>query len=291
MNVIRLVARVALFLAFQAQSTEALKIVSLSPHTTELAFDAGLGDNLVGVSAYSDYPEQAKRIEIISDYQSINIERILDLNPDLILAWQGGNPAKSLAQLEDLGFKLFYSKPLSLKETADNIEALGKFSADPEKAKMKAQHIRQTVAKIEAQYKNKPLVSYFYQIGQHSMMTNNQAHWPQPLFTLCGGENIFAQSVAPYPQVNIEQIIAYQPQAIFSPSSKNQTDSAPFAHSKRWQAWQDHIPALKNNAVFTLNADWVNRPTARSLLALEQICQALDQVRAKHSIKIAENSN
>ena len=77
--------------SFMSQAIAAERIISLSPSTTELAYAAGLGDNLVAVSAYSDYPEAAKKLEHVASWQGVNVERILALKPDLILAWRGGN--------------------------------------------------------------------------------------------------------------------------------------------------------------------------------------------------------
>ncbi|WP_016602967.1 ABC transporter substrate-binding protein, partial [Yersinia pestis] len=84
-------------LTLPAQAAE--RVISLSPSTTELAYAAGLGDKLVAVSAYSDYPESAKKLEHVASWQGINVERILALKPDLILAWRGGNPQRPLDQL------------------------------------------------------------------------------------------------------------------------------------------------------------------------------------------------
>lgn len=91
------------------------RIISLAPHTTELAYAAGLGDKLIAVSEYSDYPEQAEKLERVANYQGIKLERIVALEPDLILAWPTGNPARELEKLERLGFNLYYSKAKSLE--------------------------------------------------------------------------------------------------------------------------------------------------------------------------------
>ncbi|WP_144395839.1 ABC transporter substrate-binding protein, partial [Pseudomonas sp. Kh7] len=77
---------------------------SLAPHATELAYAAGLGDKLIAVSEYSDYPEQAKELERVANYQGIKLERIVAMQPDLILVWPAGNPARELEKLEKLGF-------------------------------------------------------------------------------------------------------------------------------------------------------------------------------------------
>ncbi len=250
-----------------------LRVISLSPHTTELAYEAGLGDNLIAVSAHSDYPPEALELEQVANYRGINIERVVTLKPDLVLAWQGGNPDKELAKLERLGIEVFYSNPHSLYDAADNIEKLGKWSADPSVAKARADAVRKELAAIEASQQGKAKVPYFYQLSDSPLLTNNGDHWPQPLFSLCGGENIFANSAAPYPQVNIEQIVVKAPQAIFYPAANTQVPLS-------WKKWQDFVPAVKNHAIFAITGDWLNRPTPRALKAVKQICTALDSVRS-----------
>ncbi|MGF1768072.1 vitamin B12 ABC transporter substrate-binding protein BtuF [Enterovibrio makurazakiensis] len=252
---------------------EPLRVISLSPHTTELAFEAGLGDNLIAVSAHSDYPPEALALEQVANFRGINIERVVTLKPDLVLAWKGGNPDRELAKLERLGIEIFYSNPHSLYDAADNIEKLGQWSADPARAKARADAVRQELAAIETAQDGKNRIPYFYQLSESPLMTNNGEHWPQPLFSLCGGENIFSNSVAPYPQVSMEQVIVRAPQAIFYPSTK----ATP---SKEWAKWAEFIPAVKNKDIFAISGDWLNRPTPRALKAVKQICAAFDKVRS-----------
>ena len=92
----------------------AQRVVSLAPHATELAYSAGLGDKLVAVSERSDYPPQADKLEKVANYQGIKVEKIIALQPDLILAWPAGNPPRELAKLEQFGFNIYYSKTKSL---------------------------------------------------------------------------------------------------------------------------------------------------------------------------------
>lgn len=99
----------ALLVAFSALGATKQRVISLSPANTELAYAAGLGDSLIVVSAYSDYPEQAKKLEQVSDWQGLNVERIIALKPDLILAWRGGNPSGLLINSQASVSQLFIS--------------------------------------------------------------------------------------------------------------------------------------------------------------------------------------
>ena len=95
MNIIY-VAFALLFTTAALANQPAQRVISLAPHATEIAYAAGLGDKLVAVSELSDYPEQAKMLEKVSNYQGIKLERIIALKPDLVIAWPAGNPAKEI---------------------------------------------------------------------------------------------------------------------------------------------------------------------------------------------------
>lgn len=75
-------------------ATPAQRVITLSPSATEMAYAAGMGENMVAASAYSDYPQAAKALVQVADWQGINVERILLLKPDLIIAWPSGNPQR-----------------------------------------------------------------------------------------------------------------------------------------------------------------------------------------------------
>lgn len=109
MLVIRLIACTFLFItpSLLAKPFPAERIISLAPHATEIAYAAGLGDKLVAVSEYSDYPPQALELERVANHQTLNIEKILMLKPDLIIAWPAGNPPRELAKLRQLGFTIY----------------------------------------------------------------------------------------------------------------------------------------------------------------------------------------
>ncbi len=248
------------------------RIISLAPHTTELAFSAGLGDKLVGVSELSDYPAAAKSIEVVANYQSIKLERILALQPDLIIAWQHGSYPRELQQLQQFGIPVYYSAISDLSDIATNIEILSQWAENPQIGQHKATQFRHQLQQIKQQYQHSQPVKFFYQLSDQPLMTVAGNHWPSDIFQVCGGQNIFQHSSAPYPQVNQEQVINAQPQVIF-------TSHMASSQAQMWQAWQEQIPAVKQQFIWPLNADWLNRPTMRSLKAIQQVCDYLQQAR------------
>jgi vitamin B12 transport system substrate-binding protein len=252
----------------------AQRVISLAPSSTELAFSAGLGDKLLAVSEYSDYPEQAKGLERVANYKSINVERIVALKPDLILAWRAGNPQKPLEQLKALGFTVYYTDSKAIEDIPRVIAELSQYSENPEVGIQKAENFTQQLQSIKAHYQQQQPVRYFYQLSAAPIITVSDGNWPAEVFALCGGENIFAHSSVPYPQVGLEQVVVAQPEVLFT-SYHDTYDVA------LWKPWENQVPAVKNQHIWTLTADWINRPTERTLLAIEQVCQYLDQVRRK----------
>lgn len=251
----------------------AQRVISLAPHATEIAYAAGLGDQLVAVSEYSDYPPAALKLDRVANHQSINIEKILTLQPDLIIAWPAGNPPRELAKLRQLGLTIYDSQTKTLAEIANNIEALSQYSANPQLGQQAAQQFRQRLQALREQYATNRPVRYFYQLSEKPIITLAQGHWPSEVFSVCGGENIFADSSVPYPQVSIEQVLVKQPEVIF-------TSPHALSDGHMWQAWRNQLSAVKNQQVWPLTTDWLNRPTPRSLDAVQQVCEYL---------KIAQN--
>ncbi|NAW91631.1 MULTISPECIES: vitamin B12 ABC transporter substrate-binding protein BtuF [unclassified Vibrio] len=264
---------VTLCVAFPVQA-QVKRIISLAPHASELAFAAGLGDKLVAVSEYSDYPAQALKLEKVANYQGLNIERILTLKPDLVIAWPAGNPAKELDKLKQLGLRIYTTKTQKLDDIANNIEALSQFADDPSIGQQAARDFRQSLITLKQSYGSQSKVRYFYQLSEKPIITLAKGSWPSEVFEFCGGENIFANSASPYPQVGIEQVLLAKPDVIF-------TSEHAIKNGTMWQKWQQQLPAVQNGFVWALTSDWLNRPTPRTLQAIEEVCEYFSVVRQK----------
>jgi vitamin B12 transport system substrate-binding protein len=252
---------------FTSYALAAERVISLSPGTTELAYAAGLGNKLVAVSTYSDYPEAAKKLEHVASWQGVNIERILALKPDLILAWRGGNPQRTLDQLASFGIPIFYSDPVNIDQIASELDKLAQYSPYPEQAHQAAEQLRQKVTELRRRNaRNQPLRT-FLQFGTQPLFTSSRHTLQSEIVSLCGGENIFAGSRVPWPQVSREQVMIRQPQVIVVSGDKSQAENVK-------AFWRPQLAA----PVITLNEDWFNRAGPRILLAAEQLCQQMSDL-------------
>ena len=266
--------------AFSSEEGKKPSIIALSPHIVEMLYDVGAGDQIIGTTAHADYPEQAKKIPRIGNYIRLQIERVIELQPDLIIAWKSGNPSDDLARLEQLGFTIVYSQPNTFADIAKEMRHFAKLSGHQTQGESVAKAFEVELAAITEQYQDKPPITGFYELWSRPLTTVAKNSWPQQFLNVCQVKNPFEGVNTPYPQINIEQVIPMNVQVIIQPLSINQKEREAFD----WSNWSI-IPAVANNKILQPNADAVHRMTLRSLTALKDLCADIDTTRqqlAKH---------
>ncbi len=242
------------------------RIISLSPANTELAYEAGLGSHLIAVSAYSDYPEQAKKLEQVSDWQGLNVERIIALKPDLILAWRGGNPQRPLDQIASLGIPIIYFDPQNIDEVIAAIGELAQYSEHPDVAHQNVAAMQAILAKQKQQYSiANPRKRVFIQLGTQPLFSAGNHTIQNDVVKLCGGENIFENSAVQWPQVSREQVLTRKPEVILITGNEAQEKAV-----KSFWGAQLNVPIIR------LNEDWFHRAGPRIINATEQLCEQLN---------------
>lgn len=251
----------------------AQRIVSLAPHLTEIAFAAGAGERLVGVARFSDFPAGALRLPQVGDAARVDLERILALKPDLILAWNSGNQAGDIARLEQLGFRVFVTEPRRLPDIPRLTLAVGALAGTTDAAERTAAGFEHEIAALRARYGGRPPVRVFYEIWHRPLITVNDAHLISDVIGLCGGVNVFADASLLTPAVSLEAVLAARPDAILGGSSA--TSAGEFVAQ-----WRDHaVSGLKGVPVFYVAPDEIQRPTPRIVEGAKTICESLEQVR------------
>ena len=248
-------------------------LITLSPHLTELAFAAGAGSNILATVEYSEYPEAAAALPRIGDAFRLDLERILTLKPDLIVAWDSGNPRAAVASLGSLGLRVWSVEIRKPEEIASTLEWFGRAAGTSEVANTAAESIRERLAGLEAKYAGLEPVSYFYQVAPHPLYTINGEHIVSQALARCGGLNAFAGIPGLAPQVSHESVLASNPQALLAPALSAQDD--PLAAWRQWTGMQ----AVQSGSLFLLSADEISRATPRMLDAVEVACRLLHQLR------------
>jgi len=253
----------------------ARRVIALSPALTELVFAVGAGDRLAGAVEYSDYPQAARKLPRVGDALALQIERILSLQPDLILAWKRGNNPRQLERLADLGVPIYYHDVERLEDVASSLERLGLLLGTPADAAAGA--FRQRLERLgRGVASGVPPVKVFYQVWARPLMTVNGRHVISDLIARCGGSNVFSAEPVLVPQIGIEAVVAAAPEAIIAPAGNGAAAvDRPLAHWRRYGG----IPAVANGFLLLVDGDAISRATPRLLDAGEAICGHLEKVR------------
>ena len=256
----------------------AKKIVALAPHVVENVFSAVAGDKLVGVVDYSNHPPQALNIPIVGGYEKANHEKIIEVDPDLIIAWQSGNSQAGINRLMDLGYPVYIDQPDTLRDVAKSIRDIGILSGSQDVAEPVAKQYLEQLDEVQQLYADKQKVTSFYQVWNEPLQTINGNHIISDAIEICGGINIYAEEFAVAPIINIESVLERDPLAIIA--------SGMSSHRPEWlDSWLEwgSLTAVKYDNLFFVNPDHIQRHTVRLLLGIERICQQLDSARNKLS--------
>jgi iron complex transport system substrate-binding protein len=249
------------------------RLVTLSPHLTELVFAAGAGKYLVATVEYSEYPEAVAFLPRIGDAFRIDAERILALQPDLVIAWDSGNPNRAISQLVSLGIPVWSVEIREPGEIAEVLRAIGEASGQVLLAESAAADFQRRLNELSRRYRSHRALDYFYQVDPKPLYTINGEHLISKGLSLCGGHNIFHDLPGLAFQVTHESVIVADPVAVFAPAQ----DSGPNPLAV-WMDWPG-MQAVSRNALFLLPADKISQATPRLLEALEIACSLLDDLR------------
>ncbi|MGB5539997.1 MAG: cobalamin-binding protein [Gammaproteobacteria bacterium] len=252
----------------------ALRIVSLAPHITELLFAAGAGERVIGVSEYSDYPDAARGITRIGGGGGLDLERILALRPDLVVAWQSGNPAFQVQRLRELGLTVFISEPRDLAAIPRSIDRLARLAGTGTAAQPVIEAFDRRLAALRRTVSGRAPIRVYYQVWDRPLMTVNGAHLISDVMRLCGGSNVFADLPDLAPQIGIEAVLARDPQVIVVAAGQ-QEDGRLLTPWRRWT----QLAAVRQGHLYEIGRDLLVRHTPRILDGAEQLCRILDKVR------------
>lgn len=250
------------------------RIIALAPHIVESLYEIGAGDRIVATVDYADHPAEALSIPRVGGYYGLQMEKILELNPDLIIVWKNGNRAEDIKKLKQLGLPLAYSESGKVADVAKELIQFGELTGLTEQANKSADEFKQTLSSIKSTYQNKTSIKGFYQLWPQPMRTVNKNTWIHELMMMCGIDNVFADASTDYPQIGVENVVVSKPELIILPDEKSKTPQPKI----NWQPWSV-IPAVKNDAFIGVNADLIHRFSKRMLIGLEDMCKQADQAR------------
>jgi len=254
----------------------AKRIITLAPHATEMLYAAGAGDRLIGTVEYSDYPPAAKKVPRVGSYDRFDLEAISALKPDLIIAWETGNPAAPVEKLKALGLTVYASQPNRMEDVAGQLERLGQLAGTEPVANQAAERFRQRLAGLRAGNAGKPKVRVFYQIWTPPLMTVGGPQIITSAIELCGGENVFGNLKQMSPTISVEAVLEANPEVIVA---TGMGDGRP-DWLNDWNKWT-RMTAVRRGNLFHINPDIMQRHTPRILDGAAQLCADLDIARSR----------
>jgi iron complex transport system substrate-binding protein len=248
----------------------AARIVSLSPHATELLYAVDAGTRLVGVAAYSDFPPEAQRLPQVGDAHALDLERILALKPDLVIAWATGGNRAQVARLEQAGLAVYYSEPRRAEAVATSLQRLATLAGTGPAGEAAAQRFRDELAALAEAFRGARPVRLFYEIWHEPVMTLNGQHIVSDLLGRCGARNVFAELPTLAPGVSVEAVLAARPEVIVSSAGEQAL--------RDWQRWSE-LPAVRHSNLCPADYARMHRAGPRLVAAAREVCACIDGAR------------
>jgi len=247
------------------------RIVTLAPHLAEIAFAAGAGAKLAGVSSFSRHPAEAERLPVVASPGRVDIERLIALRPDLVLAWQGGNSTLQIDRLERLGVRVFVTEARALADIPRIVRLVGALAGSAEVAETRARQFENEIAELRKRYAGERHVAVFLEIWHRPMLTVSGAHLISDALRLCSGRNVFAGTKTLTLLVSREQILGARPEAIVT---------AGFG-SEAPQAWRglEAVPAVRDRRIYVIDPYLLHGQGPHVLEGVRALCERLELVR------------
>ncbi|OGP88182.1 MAG: hypothetical protein A2156_03745 [Deltaproteobacteria bacterium RBG_16_48_10] len=248
------------------------RILSLAPNITEILFNLGLEDEIVGVSIHCNFPEKAKTKPPVGSYIRLDYERIISLRPDLVIATGAGNTREMVERLGKLGFPTYVIFPKNLDGIFLSIDHIGQVVDRKKEALSLIEDMKRRREKIIKLTRGRLRPRVFLQIGEAPIVTVGKGSFADDLIRLAGGENVAGNEKKMYPRFGMEEILKRAPEVILISSMNPRGDYHKVL--QEWTQWKT-IPAVKNGRIYLIDSDLIDRPSPRIINGLEEIARIL----------------
>ncbi len=251
---------------------EPLRVVALAPSITEVIYDLGEQQRLVGATEYSNYPDEAKKLPRVGSYVRLDLERIVALRPDLCIAIKDGNPKQVVDRLEDLGIPVFVIHPQNLDQVVQVVEILGDLLGAKARGLELAASMRRRIDGVRqrvAARRHSP--SVFFQIAESPLVAVGTRTFIHELISMAGGTNATA-GAEPYPRYNWEEILLLDPEVVVITTMVGNPPADRL--TAPWRQWPE-LRAVVKERLHIVSADLFNRPSPRLVDGLEALAPLL----------------
>ncbi|MBN2240763.1 MAG: cobalamin-binding protein [Dehalococcoidales bacterium] len=251
-------------------------IVSLAPSNTEVLYSLNLGDRIVGVSDYCNYPEEAMDKPKIGGYSTTDVERIVAAEPDVIFG-TNMHVTEILPALEALGQTVIILDPRNLDDVLESFRIVGKATGKNNRAEKVIAAMSERIKAITDKtgtLSEEQKLRTFYVMWHDPLMTVGGTTRISEMIELSGGINIYKDSEDGYPTIDLESLVEANPQVIIAGSGMGEGADAPYQFALT-EARLENSDARKNNMVYEINTDLTGRPTERMIDGLEQMAKMI----------------
>lgn len=245
-----------------------VRIVTLAPSLGELTADL-LGQEMsriVGVSEYTDYPPQLKKISSIGPYNRFNLEKVFSLKPDLVLATVDGNSRDQITHLRELGIPIVAVSTENFEQIEESIRLVGQSIGNSKYGEQMALQLKSGLKRFEERAKNRTSVSVMVQIGDQPLIVAGGKTFLDSGLSLIGAKNIYSKSNPKYPRPSIEDVLRLDPDVIVV-AAMGENLSFYQQMVKKWNQFPS-LKAVKTHRIYLLKSDALLRPTLRILEGL-----------------------
>ena len=247
------------------------RVVSLAPSITEMLFSLGLADQIVGVTEFCDYPAGAQSKAKVG-YANPNVETIIALRSDMVLAPKDFLRPDVLAKLEQLKIPLFVLDAKTLEDIPLQIHTLGTMFEKTSVANDVTQRMRQRMAELKLKVETLPVKRVLYVLNSQPLISVGPGSFIHQMIGLAGGVNIAAQAGVAYPRLSMETVLKEDPEVLIFPSGEVET--VPRSEQQQWRRW-DSLSAVKQQRFHEVSSSLLNRPGPRVIEGLEQLVRAI----------------
>jgi iron complex transport system substrate-binding protein len=261
-----------------ASAADVQRIISLAPSVTETVFALGLGDRLVGVSVYCDYPPEAQRIDRVGTFLTPNVEAIVAKRPDVIIAVPSPGNQGSVQALRRLGLKVVLVDPNTVAEIKESLLTIGRELGHEDAAQALVARIDAHIAAVQARLDNAPARKVLMVVGQTPLVAVGAGTFQDELIRMAHGDNLAARAGGSWPRLSIEFAIAAAPEVIIDTSMGNEERAGAAPAMAFWKSFPT-IPAVHDGHVYGYKAYQVLRPGPRIAEAFEAFARFIHPER------------
>jgi len=248
------------------------RIVSVAPSVTEVLFALGLGDRVVGVTTYCNYPPEALKKEKVGGYITPSLEKIIVLKPDLAIGTADGDLKAFVNKLAALGIPVYITNPRSVSGVMTSIRNIGEVTFSQLVAQKVIAAMKEKIQLIQEKGQRRPRPRVLHVMAYDPLISSGKGTFVDDLIRIAGGANIAESARGKHPRYSMEEVIAQDPQVIILSSMKSKD---PLTDQRQWWDQWKEISAVRSGSIYVIDADLILRPSPRIVDGLGEIARAI----------------